>query len=300
MFSVVIPLYNKEKSISNTLQSVLNQTFSNFEVIIVNDGSTDGSIEKVNVFSDPRIRIFHQPNRGVSAARNKGIKEAKFDWIAFLDADDFWEKNNLEEFFYFFEKNKNVYWCFAGFKTIGPNINKTYVVNKTNFFEDAIDVIVAGVKITTNSVIIKRTVFDDKRMLFNTSVNRSEDREVWYKIACMYPKVGYIPKPLSVYFVGNPKSLTGSSHKEKDFSYLSLIARMKEIITQIEPHRAKKLIEFIRIFNRKALVSYWALTSNYGNNLSVFKILGVEGFFLKNFRFLPVPIKKIYAKIFTK
>src|SRR5690606_18820867 len=96
MFSIVIPLYNKEQSVTNTLQSVLNQTFTEFEVVIVNDGSTDNSVEKVEAFNDPRIRLIHQANAGVSAARNKGIKEANYEWIAFLDADDLWMEDHLQ------------------------------------------------------------------------------------------------------------------------------------------------------------------------------------------------------------
>src|SRR5690554_2358538 len=97
MFSVVIPLYNKEKYISLTLKSVLNQSFKDFEILIVNDGSTDRSVEVVKKFDDSRIRLVDQPNAGVSAARNKGIKEAKFDWVAFLDADDRWDVEFLSE-----------------------------------------------------------------------------------------------------------------------------------------------------------------------------------------------------------
>lgn len=95
MFTVVIPLYNKESSIKNTLESVLNQQYGDFEVVIVNDGSTDESLTVVEQFQDSRIRIFDQDNQGVSAARNRGIREAKFEWIAFLDADDFWLENHL-------------------------------------------------------------------------------------------------------------------------------------------------------------------------------------------------------------
>ena len=88
MISVVIPLYNKEKQIARTLQTVLNQTYQNFEIVIVNDGSTDGSVDEVLRISDSRIRLVSQENGGVSAARNRGIDEAKGEYIAFLDADD--------------------------------------------------------------------------------------------------------------------------------------------------------------------------------------------------------------------
>lgn len=81
--SVVIPLYNKEKSIASTLRTVLNQTFSDYEIVIVNDGSTDYSVAEAGKVQDDRIRLIHQQNAGVSAARNRGIEEAKGELIAF-------------------------------------------------------------------------------------------------------------------------------------------------------------------------------------------------------------------------
>lgn len=102
--SVVIPLYNKESSIRTAVECALRQTCSVMEVIIVNDGSTDGSAEVVKGLikecfwrGDGRIRLVSQANSGVSAARNTGIREAKGEWIAFLDADDIWKSNHIEQ-----------------------------------------------------------------------------------------------------------------------------------------------------------------------------------------------------------
>lgn len=95
MISVIIPLWNKEAYIARTLESVLKQTFRDFEVIVVDDGSTDNSPQVVRSFNDDRIRLIHQSNAGVSAARNRGMTEAKYDYLAFIDADDEWEPDHL-------------------------------------------------------------------------------------------------------------------------------------------------------------------------------------------------------------
>lgn len=95
-FSVVVPLYNKENYIEATLRSVLAQTFSDFEIIVVNDGSTDQGPEKVKKIEDPRIVLIHQENKGASAARNFGIGKATGNYIALQDADDFWYPNHLQ------------------------------------------------------------------------------------------------------------------------------------------------------------------------------------------------------------
>lgn len=96
MISIIIPLYNKENCIRKTLYSVLSQSYRDFEIVVVNDGSKDNSVEVVNSIKDERIRLINKENEGVSRTRNRGIEEARGEWILFLDADDIMCKDCLQ------------------------------------------------------------------------------------------------------------------------------------------------------------------------------------------------------------
>ncbi|KAF3885341.1 MULTISPECIES: glycosyltransferase family 2 protein [Nostocales] len=106
--SVIIPVYAAEKYIAATLQSVLEQTYKNFEVIIVDDGSPDRSIEICRQFTDSRIKIIHQENRGLAGARNTGIRHAKGEYLALIDADDLWLPEKLEKHIEHLDKSPDV------------------------------------------------------------------------------------------------------------------------------------------------------------------------------------------------
>lgn len=125
--SVIIPLYNKGQIIERTIKSVLYQTYPHFELIIVDDGSTDNSVEVVRQFDDNRIRLFQQPNAGPSAARNTGVRYAQTDWIVFLDGDDELLPDALKHFNELRNKYKDVdiYNCRSYIRT-GNKLKSTY------------------------------------------------------------------------------------------------------------------------------------------------------------------------------
>jgi len=108
LISVIIPLYNKESRIFDTIQSVLNQSYCQLELIVVDDGSTDRSAEVVKSVFDRRLRLIQKPNGGPSSARNRGVREAKGEWVYFIDADDLMESNTLSHFVGLVEKNPDI------------------------------------------------------------------------------------------------------------------------------------------------------------------------------------------------
>lgn len=192
-FSVVIPLYNKEKHIKKTIKSVLNQEFKDFEIIVVNDGSTDNSLKKVEELKDSRIIVYCIENQGVSHARNYGIKKAKSDYICFLDADDFWFKNhliNLKELLINYPKC-GMYACAYQKKIENSIFNCDYIsipsLQKwsgilTNYFNSSLIDNIAS----ASSVMIPKPIFETIGF-FNINFNAGEDTDMWIRIALKHP-----------------------------------------------------------------------------------------------------------------
>lgn len=181
MFSVVIPLYNKAQSITATLKSVLAQSFENFEIVLVNDGSTDGSLEVAKKIQDPRIRIIEKENGGVSSARNRGIREAKYDWIAFLDGDDLWTKKHLQTVNNMIKSfPEDAVFC-TSFLYSNNDLSTTgseEVKIIDDYFLEAIN---SHFFWTSIAVIKKRVLIEAN--LFNEHLIFGEDLDLWSKIA---------------------------------------------------------------------------------------------------------------------
>ena len=204
MFSVIIPLYNKEQYICNTIKSVLAQTFQNFEIVIVNDGSTDNSIEKLNSFDDKRIRIIEQTNAGVSAARNKGIKEAKYNLIAFLDADDEWKCDYLS---IQYDLIKSFPKCdiFATAYLVNRKQKLTLSKIADLTFDDKGIIDYFCLAYQSDPPVWSSAVVITKKAIsavggFPLGVRSGEDLITWAKLATLY-KIAYATKASSIYNV---------------------------------------------------------------------------------------------------
>jgi glycosyltransferase involved in cell wall biosynthesis len=203
MISVVIPLYNKVHTIVETLNTVLAQSFIDFEIIIVDDGSTDEGVNVVqNFFKDNRIHVISQKNQGVSAARNKGVEASKSEYIAFLDADDKWFPDYLMKMVETMDKLPGcvMYNC-AGIviNADGTEFNriaKKYEnkICEINFFENP------HVFLHTSACIVKKSVFN-KVGKFPLGMKRNQDFALFYSMA-LFGNVAYCGYPLSIYIGG--------------------------------------------------------------------------------------------------
>lgn len=194
--SVIIPVYNAEKYISATIQSVLSQTYTNFEIIIIDDGSNDSSIDICKQFKDSRIKIIHQQNRGLPGARNTGIRHANGDYLAFLDADDIWLSNKLDKHVEHLEKSPTVgiSFCYSAFineqgKSIGLYQKPRKLYDITPSY------ILCRNPVGNGSVaVIRREVFEQIKFqdnlygtvedyYFDESFRRAEDIECWLRVS---------------------------------------------------------------------------------------------------------------------
>lgn len=187
-FSVIIPLYNKENYIASAISSVLNQTFQDFEIIIINDGSTDNSELIVNAIKDSRIKLLTTKNKGVSSARNHGVNHAKSKYIALLDADDYWYSNHLSELKKLIESFPNAslycnnYEIYYTKDTVRPahfnfDFNKDCLI-VDDFFNASIINTVAW----TSAVGFTKSKFNAIGG-FNPNLKTGEDTDLWIRFA---------------------------------------------------------------------------------------------------------------------
>ena len=191
-FSIIIPVYNKENFIARTLESVLSQSFGDYEIIIVNDGSTDSSREIIMQFEDPRIRYFTKSNGGVSLARNFGIEQATAPYIAFLDADDIWYPDFLsvvQKMIRAYPEQK-VFSTAYEIETASTVYPVRYSLSKTSEIE-VVDYLEASGResiIWTSSAVFNKEVFSEAG-LFDPEMRVGEDIDMWIRLGLNYPVV---------------------------------------------------------------------------------------------------------------
>jgi glycosyltransferase involved in cell wall biosynthesis len=204
-FSIVIPLYNKEATVERAIRSALNQTVQDFEILVVNDGSTDNGPNVVKAIGDLRIRLIHQENQGVSAARNRGIIEAKHNLIAFLDADDEWLSTFLETIIWLYHKYPTCKVFGTKYYFLAPNGQQRLAIIKglpagftegivANYFEIAV---------RSDPPLWSSAISVDKKAIleiggFPVGIASGEDLLTWARLAMRYD-IAYCNEPRACY-----------------------------------------------------------------------------------------------------
>lgn len=246
-FSIVIPTYNHAHFIKRCLDSVLDQTYPKWELIVVNNFSEDNTIEIVEGYNDPRIRLINNANDGIIAvSRNKGISEAKGDWICFLDSDDWWYPNKLEVSLKYLDN----------FDLIYHNLDKYYceksrkgVIQARTLGEDiAKDLMINGFCIPNSSVIVSKKIIDivgdineDKMFI------AIEDSDYWMKISKITNRFKFINLSLGAYWIGENMSI---SRKQIDRE-IYLFNKYKYLLNSTELNQGTKFLALrkARIFH---------------------------------------------------
>lgn len=205
-FSIIVPLYNKAPYVRKALESIVNQTFQDYEVIIVNDGSTDNSLDVTEKFFehiddrwiDDRLTIINQPNAGVAAARNNGVAASKGEFVCFLDADDWWEATYLEEMDKLIREYPEAGLYATNYVYYKPGNTRIWLDFKTGYLDYAHAYLVQpAMPVWTGAACMPRKVFD-KLGGFPEGIKLGEDFLLWAKTALKY-KVAFCEKPLAYY-----------------------------------------------------------------------------------------------------
>ena len=208
--SVIIPAYNAEACIQRAVSSVLNQTIRPAEVLVVDDGSTDGTADRIRQCCEG-VKYFHQENCGPSGTRNRGIDESTAEWVAFIDTDDEWLPHFLETHEQLLRKYPGSMWSFCNFERAGDGVPcKGHVQERVSVREGMIHYFQARlrrVSLQTSGFLVHRSVFE-KVGKFKPHLRWSEDLDLWARIAMRYPTVAYSPTVCYRYWRDNPQSLT--------------------------------------------------------------------------------------------
>lgn len=258
--SVIIPAYNLEGYLDTCLQSVLAQTLGNFEAIVVDDGSTDGTPGLLRRYAerDPRIIVVSTPNRGVARARETGIARAQGKYIAFLDGDDFWEPRMLEEMTASIGQNGGYDIVCCNFKRVCKTYQAIYRESRTEDME-GLEFLEATLRhsiwVTLWGKLYRRELFDNG--LNHQPLRLGQDTMINIQIACRLPRVHFIDY-VGYDYVQRPSS---SNHRSFDFDYCCLFCSIVERELQRHGESLRGQAEFYALLNKVRWYSVYVCKS---------------------------------------
>ena len=239
--TVIIPTYNRDHMIADAIESVLNQQFTHYELIVVDDGSTDETPAVLAKYS-PAIKVIRQDNQGVSVARNRGIQASRADLIAFLDSDDLWQTQKLARQFEFFQKNPDAFICQTEEIWIrnGKRVNPKNRHRKPsgNIFEPSLELCL----VSPSAVMMRKALFQQVGM-FDETLPACEDYDLWLRVACRFP-VALIDEPLVIKRGGHADQLSKMMGLDR-YRIQSLVKLLKnEPLTRAHVEKTKAMLRY--------------------------------------------------------
>ncbi|MGB6300512.1 MAG: glycosyltransferase family 2 protein [Rivularia sp. (in: cyanobacteria)] len=265
--SVIIPLYNAEKYIGITLQSILSQTYDNLEIIIVDDESTDNSVKICEQFADSRIKIVHQKNRGLSGSRNTGIHHASGDYIAFMDTDDIWLPEKLAKHIAHLESHPDVGVSFSRSALIDETDKPLGIYQITKLRDiTPLDILCHSPIRNGSAAVFKKAVFEDIKFqdniygyvedyYFDDTFALSGDIECWVRIAIKTDwKFAGLAQPLTLYRV----------HSQVSTNLKAMLDRREDLFEKTSSYAPNQMVRWLkparayhqRYVARKAITIY--------------------------------------------
>ncbi len=249
--SVIIPVYNGERTIRETIESVLGQSFSDFELIVIDDGSVDRTVEILSQIKDPRIRVLSYPNRGLAASRNRGIAEASGEYVTFIDADDLWTSDKLQSQYQALQNHPEAAVAYSwsdcidessrflrpgSHTTLSGNVYPHILVN--NFVENG------------SNVLVRRSIFAEVG-LFDESLSAAEDRDMWIRLAARYHFVA-VSKPLVLYRISQT-SMSANVFKQSRESIAVIEKAYSQAPQSLKHLKKRSLANIYKYLTVKAL-----------------------------------------------
>lgn len=266
--SIVIPLYNKEKHILDTINCILNQTFQRFEIVVIDDGSTDKSVEKLNSINDHRIRLISQTNSGAALARNRGVAEATNEHVAFMDADDQWDKDYLESMLKLIKKYPKAVLYGTNYRIVENGEISVLKYPNIDFEEGIIEnYFISGKVYTplwTSAVVVKKTEFQ-KIGGFPVECKICEDIDLWCRMASI-GEVAYLNEAKATYRRDSSNMLSRSKNASSYFPFLDDY----QMFFEREQAKYDSVKEFVT-YRKLMAISYALFTSH--NKTEARKIL---------------------------
>jgi glycosyltransferase involved in cell wall biosynthesis len=252
--SVIIPVYNGEKTIQKTVLSILNQTFTDFELIIINDGSTDSTIEILSNIQDSRLKVFTCSNAGLAASRNRGIDKALGDYIAFIDADDLWTPDKLE----------------AQYKALQENPQAAVAYSWTNSIDEAGNLVRSGSCVSASgdvhaNLLLLNFLENGSNALFrrqaltevgnfDESLTSAEDWDMYLRLAARYHFV-VIPYPQVLYRI-SVNSMSANVDKLEKESLKVIERHFKQVPESLQYIKRVSIANLYKYLTFKCLEGY--------------------------------------------